>query len=100
MLYVGRPAFAARLSVFDVPITVSLHTKRLRYIGLMSVSLSTDISHLFTLHSYLTEKKTPRTHLKLTQFIFWKTNTTRPTTKQILTVAIAVLVSAFIGNAL
>jgi len=29
-LYVGRPAFAARLSVFDVPITVSLRTKRLR----------------------------------------------------------------------
>ena len=29
-LYVGRPAFAARLSVFDVPIIVSLLTKRLR----------------------------------------------------------------------
>jgi len=29
-LYVGRPAFAARRSVFDVPITVSLRTKRLR----------------------------------------------------------------------
>jgi len=28
-LYVGRAAFAARLSVFDVRITVSLHTKRL-----------------------------------------------------------------------
>jgi len=28
--YVGRPAFAARRSVFDVPITVSLRTKRLR----------------------------------------------------------------------
>jgi len=30
MLYIGRPAFAARLSVFDVPITVSLRTKCLR----------------------------------------------------------------------
>jgi len=29
-LYVGRPAFATHLSVFDVPVTVSLHTKRLR----------------------------------------------------------------------
>jgi len=29
-LYVGRPAFAARLSVFDVPVTVSLRTKRFR----------------------------------------------------------------------
>ena len=28
-LYVGRPAFAARLSVFNVPITVSLRRKRL-----------------------------------------------------------------------
>jgi len=43
----------------------------------MSVSLSTDISHLFTLHSYLTEK-TPLTHLKLTHF-FWKTSTTKGT---------------------
>jgi len=29
-LYIDRPAFAARLSVFDVPITVSLRIKRLR----------------------------------------------------------------------
>ena len=29
-LYVGRPAFAACLFVFDVPITVLLRTKRLR----------------------------------------------------------------------
>jgi len=41
-LYVGRPAFAARLSVFDVPITVSLCTKCFE-VGLMSVSLSTGI---------------------------------------------------------
>jgi len=50
-LYVGRPAFAARLSVFVCQLASS---------------------HLFTLHSYLTEKKQHRTHLKLTQFIFGK----------------------------
>jgi len=49
-LYIGRPAFAARLSVSDVPMTVARRTRRL------------------------------------------KTNTTRPTTKQILTVAIGVCI--------
>jgi len=42
--------------------------------------------------AFLFNEKTTRTHNKLTQFIFWKTNNTRPTTKQILTVAIGLAV--------
>ena len=65
-LYVGWPAFAARLFVFVCQLASS---------------------HLFTLHSYLTDKNNTNTP-KAYSVYFWKTNTTRPTTKQILTVAI------------
>jgi len=58
----------------------------------MSVSLSTGIITFIHFAFLLTEKKTTRTHLKLTQFIFGKQTLLGYTTKQILTVGIAVCV--------
>jgi len=66
MLYVGRTAFTARLSVFDVPITVSLRAKRLRLVGLMSVSLPTGIItfiHATFIHfAFLFDRKKQHEH--------------------------------------
>ena len=53
-----------------MPITVTAH--KMLEVGLMSVSLSTGIITFIHFAFLFNRKKTTRTHLKLTQFIFGK----------------------------